>query len=153
MRPRTTPQPRHNRLIGAPSRQAPRAYSPDAPPELVEAVALDALARSMEAELSTCQLTGDAGANAVRRLSAVGRGYVHFALAEPGRFATAFAPRTVPVADAPFRPSSHAASQWATRARPPTNCSSRRWPGCSTPAFSMRQIQRIRYRDARVRRY
>jgi Tetracyclin repressor-like, C-terminal domain len=76
-------------------------------------VALDALARSMEAELSTCQLTGDAGADAVRRLSAVGRGYVHFALAEPGRFATAFAPRTVPVADAPFRPSSHAASQWA----------------------------------------
>ena len=94
------------RRIGVSANAAYRHFS--SLPELVEAVALDALARSMEAELSTCQLTGDAGADAVRRLNAVGRGYVHFALAEPGRFATAFAPRTVPVADAPFRPSSHA---------------------------------------------
>jgi AcrR family transcriptional regulator len=62
-------------------------------PDLVAAVAeyaLAALARSMEAELAACPQTGDPGTDAVRRLNAVGRGYIHFALAEPGLFATAF---------------------------------------------------------------
>lgn len=90
------------RRIGVSANAAYRHFS--SLPDLVEAVALDALAalaRSMEAELSTCQSTGDAEADAIRRLNAVGRGYVHFALAEPGRFATAFAHKAVPVADVP----------------------------------------------------
>jgi AcrR family transcriptional regulator len=100
------------RRIGVSANAAYRHFN--SLPELVEAVALDALAalaRSMEAELATCRPTGDAGVDAVRRLNAVGRGYVHFALAEPGLFATAFAYRTVPVADAPFRPGSHAGGE------------------------------------------
>ena len=63
-------------------------------PDLVQAVAteaLSALARSMEAELAQCQPSSDPAQDAVSRLGAVGRGYVHFALSEPGLFATAFA--------------------------------------------------------------
>jgi AcrR family transcriptional regulator len=58
-------------------------------PELSDAVAeaaLDALAGSMQRELAALPDTGDP----LSRLSAVGRGYVHFALAEPGLFAAAF---------------------------------------------------------------
>src|SRR5205085_3229234 len=65
-------------------------------PELVEAVAaeaLSALARSMEAEQAKCRPTGDPRRDAIDRLCATGRGYVHFALNEPGLFATAFTPR------------------------------------------------------------
>jgi AcrR family transcriptional regulator len=82
------------RRIGVSANAAYRHFS--SLPDLVEAVAFDALsalARSMEAELAKCRPTGDAGVDAVRRLDAVGRGYVHFALREPGLFATAFAPR------------------------------------------------------------
>jgi hypothetical protein len=64
-------------------------------PDLVEAVAFEALAalaRSMEAELANWRPSGIAGQDAINRLEAVGRGYVHFALSEPGLFATAFAP-------------------------------------------------------------
>jgi AcrR family transcriptional regulator len=74
-------------------------------PDLIEAVAfeaLSALARSMEAELAKCRPSGDPGRDAVDRLGAVGRGYVQFALSEPGLFATAFA--IVAHAGAPDRP-------------------------------------------------
>lgn len=79
------------RRVGVSANAAYRHFS--ALPELIEAVAFDALsalARSMEAELAKCRPTGDAGADAITRLDAVGRGYVHFALSEPGLFATAF---------------------------------------------------------------
>jgi AcrR family transcriptional regulator len=62
-------------------------------PELVAAVAgecLAALARSMETELSKCSPTGVPEQDAVAALRAVGRGYVQFAIDEPGLFATAF---------------------------------------------------------------
>jgi AcrR family transcriptional regulator len=58
-------------------------------PELSDAVAdaaLAALADSMRRELTALPDTQDP----LSRLSAVGRGYVHFALAEPGLFAAAF---------------------------------------------------------------
>ena len=61
--------------------------------ELLDAVAwagLAALARSMEAELATCTSEPDPQSEAMNRLLAVGRGYVHFALSEPGLFAAAF---------------------------------------------------------------
>jgi AcrR family transcriptional regulator len=57
-------------------------------PDLSDAVAdvaLEALAESMQRELAA--LEGD---DPLLRLLAVGRGYVHFALAEPGLFAAAF---------------------------------------------------------------
>ncbi|PZS20778.1 MAG: TetR family transcriptional regulator [Pseudonocardiales bacterium] len=60
-------------------------------PELIEAVADvsgAALARSMEAELGSCPQTDDPRQAAWDRMRAVGRGYVHFALAEPGLFTT-----------------------------------------------------------------
>jgi AcrR family transcriptional regulator len=100
------------RRVGVSPNAAYRHFN--ALPDLVEAVALDALsalARSMEAELAKCRPTGDAGRDAIDRLDAVGRGYVHFALSEPGLFATAFAPRQTAAhtEDAPDRPSGHAA--------------------------------------------
>lgn len=84
------------RRVGVSPNAAYRHFS--ALPELVEAVAFEALselARSMEAELAKCKPVGDPGADAIARLGAVGRGYIHFALNEPGLFATAFAPRTI----------------------------------------------------------
>lgn len=81
------------RRVGVSANAAYRHFS--ALPDLIEAVAfaaLSALARSMEAELAKCRPGGDAGRDAIDRLDAVGRGYVHFALSEPGLFATAFAP-------------------------------------------------------------
>jgi AcrR family transcriptional regulator len=100
------------RRIGVSANAAYRHFS--ALPDLVEAVAFDALsalARSMEAELAKCQPSGDAGQDAIDRLGAVGRGYVHFAISEPGLFATAFAPpkTTAPTGDAPLRPGNDAA--------------------------------------------
>jgi len=100
------------RRVGVSPNAAYRHFS--ALPDLVEAVAFDALsalARSMEAELAKCRPSGDAGRDAIDRLDAVGRGYVHFALSEPGLFATAFAPRktTAHTGDAPVRPGDHAA--------------------------------------------
>lgn len=81
------------RRVGVSANAAYRHFS--ALPDLIEAVAfaaLSALARSMEAELAKCRPGGDAGRDAIDRLDAVGRGYIHFALSEPGLFATAFAP-------------------------------------------------------------
>jgi AcrR family transcriptional regulator len=62
-------------------------------PELLDVVAdasLGLLARAMEAELAALPETPDAEAAAVNHLLSAGRGYVHFALAEPGLFAAAF---------------------------------------------------------------
>lgn len=62
-------------------------------PALVDAVtvhALAALARSMEAELARCPSSDDSREEARDHLRATGRGYVRFALAEPGLFAVAF---------------------------------------------------------------
>lgn len=76
-------------------------------PDLVAAVAFDALvalARSMQAELAKCQPSGDAGRDSINRLGAVGRGYVHFAITEPGLFATAFSqPKVAHTGDTPGR--------------------------------------------------
>jgi AcrR family transcriptional regulator len=101
------------RRVGVSPNAAYRHF--DALPDLVQAVALNALsalARSMEAELAQCRPTGDAGRDAGDRLGAVGRGYIHFALSEPGLFATAFAPpkwTTYTGSGAPVRPGEHAA--------------------------------------------
>jgi len=79
------------RRVGVSPNAAYRHFS--ALPEMVEAVAfeaLSALARSMEAELARCPVGDDAGHTAIDRLGAVGRGYVNFALDQPGLFATAF---------------------------------------------------------------
>jgi AcrR family transcriptional regulator len=62
-------------------------------PDLIREVAKEArhgLALSMDAELGKYVATGEPGTDAMNRLSVVGRGYVRFALAEPGLFATAF---------------------------------------------------------------
>jgi AcrR family transcriptional regulator len=100
------------RRVGVSANAAYRHFS--ALPDLVEAVAfeaLSALARSMEAELAKCQPSDDAGRDAIDRLSATGRGYVHFALNEPGLFATAFAngKTTADTGDARVGPGVHAA--------------------------------------------
>jgi AcrR family transcriptional regulator len=79
------------RRVGVSPNAAYRHFS--SLPEMVAAVAfeaLSALARSMEAELAQCVPSVDPAQAAIDRLGAVGRGYVHFALAEPGLFATAF---------------------------------------------------------------
>lgn len=99
------------RRVGVSANAVYRHFS--ALPELFESVAFDALselARSMEAELARCRLTGDAQRDALDRLGAVGRGYVHFALREPGLFATAFALRKMPADDAPLQPGDDAAN-------------------------------------------
>ncbi|MFF7756088.1 TetR-like C-terminal domain-containing protein [Streptomyces sp. NPDC007971] len=44
----------------------------------------------MDAQLGRLTATGDAGADAVNRLAAVGHGYIRYALDNPGLFATAF---------------------------------------------------------------
>jgi len=61
--------------------------------ELVEAVkgrGLAMLARAMRAELAAGSPCADRGDEAMRRLRAIGRGYVRFAFAEPGLFRTVF---------------------------------------------------------------
>ena len=100
------------RRVGVSANAAYRHFS--SLPDLIEAVAFDALsalARSMEAELANCTPSGDAGRDAIERLNAVGRGYIHFALSEAGLFATAFAPGKMPTASAgaPVRPGDHGA--------------------------------------------
>jgi AcrR family transcriptional regulator len=62
-------------------------------PDLLDAVAdasLGMLARAMERELASLPEAVDSESAAVNHLMAAGRGYVHFALAEPGLFAAAF---------------------------------------------------------------
>lgn len=80
------------RRVGVSPNAAYRHFT--ALPDLVGEVAfeaLSALARSMEAELAKCRPSTDAGMDAIERLGAVGRGYIGFAVREPGLFATAFA--------------------------------------------------------------
>jgi AcrR family transcriptional regulator len=65
----------------------------DGLPVLVEAVresAFESLSASMLKELGQLAPTGDAATDAIFHLRAIGRGYVHFALAEPGLFTLAF---------------------------------------------------------------
>jgi len=79
------------RRIGVSPTAAYRHFA--ALPQLVAAVAhfaLGELARSMEAELAGCRPGGNPQQDAWDSLRAVGRGYVHFALEEPGLFAVAF---------------------------------------------------------------
>jgi AcrR family transcriptional regulator len=62
-------------------------------PDLLEEAAqesLEHLAEAMRAEQARCRPTGDPRGDAWENLRAVGRAYVHFALDEPGLFATAF---------------------------------------------------------------
>jgi AcrR family transcriptional regulator len=62
-------------------------------PDLVDEVAvagLAGLARSMESELARCRSRRRGVPRALERVHAIGRGYVLFALAEPGLFAVAF---------------------------------------------------------------
>jgi AcrR family transcriptional regulator len=82
------------RRVGVSANAAYRHFS--SLPDLVQAVAFDALsalARSMEAELAKCRLSGERRRDAIDQLNAVGRGYVLFAVNEPGLFDTAFALR------------------------------------------------------------
>lgn len=70
--------------------------------ELLGAVAqraLGTLSASMRRELSALPAADDAQHVALARLTAVGRGYVRFALAEPGLFRTAFDVVGVPKPD------------------------------------------------------
>ncbi|HEY0871160.1 MAG TPA: TetR/AcrR family transcriptional regulator [Acidothermaceae bacterium] len=79
------------RRVGVSPNAAYRHF--DSLPDLVVQVALVALHRmalTMQAELERCVSTDDPGLDAQVRMEAVGRGYVRFALEEPGLFATAF---------------------------------------------------------------
>lgn len=71
-------------------------------PDLVAAVAeraMSTLARSMEDELQTRTRRRDPGADAAAAFAAVGRGYVLFALREPGLFRTAFESNVLPIGE------------------------------------------------------
>lgn len=59
------------------------------------------LAASMSAELAKTPVVEDPQAEAIRRLRALGVGYLRFALAEPGLFRTAFCRPAQPAASAP----------------------------------------------------
>jgi AcrR family transcriptional regulator len=79
------------RRVGVSPNAAYRHF--DALPDLVievAQVALTRMAEVMQFELEHVVATGDPARDAPARLMAVGRGYVRFALDEPGLFATAF---------------------------------------------------------------
>ena len=79
------------RRVGVSPNAAYRHFT--ALPELVEAVArqaLTGLAEAMIAELARCRPSGDKRQDAWSDMRAVGRGYIHFALREPGLFECAF---------------------------------------------------------------
>jgi AcrR family transcriptional regulator len=79
------------RRVGVTANAAYRHF--DGLPDLIEAVrqaGYAALSESMLSELATLESTGDTATDAIFRLRAIGRGYIHFALAEPGLFALAF---------------------------------------------------------------
>ena len=59
------------------------------------------LVRHMEIEAAASEPTSDRGEAAIRRLRALGRGYIRFALAEPGFFRTAFCHSELPEPDGP----------------------------------------------------
>jgi len=80
------------RQVGVSATAAYRYFESRA--ELIHAVkerALAELAARMNAELDRADALPDPVADALRRLRALGRGYVNFALEEPGLFRTAFA--------------------------------------------------------------
>jgi len=65
-------------------------------PDLMDEAARESrehLAEAMRAEQARCVPTGDPREDALNNLRAVGRAYVHFAVDEPGLFATAFSGR------------------------------------------------------------
>jgi AcrR family transcriptional regulator len=71
-------------------------------PDLMNAVcdaALGLLAQSMERELPASMEASDPATEALNYLLASGRGYLHFALAEPGLFAAAFARSKTEIGD------------------------------------------------------
>ncbi|MCU1658866.1 MAG: Transcriptional regulator, TetR family [Pseudonocardiales bacterium] len=79
------------RRVGVSANAAYRHF--DDLPALVEVVAQESrsrLGRSMLDEVDRLELTGDARQDAIQRTKATGRGYIRFALAEPGLFALAF---------------------------------------------------------------
>jgi AcrR family transcriptional regulator len=79
------------RRVGVSANAAYRHF--DRLSDLIEAVrqaGFDALSASMLKELADLIPTGDAAMDAILRLRAIGRGYIHFALAEPGLFTLAF---------------------------------------------------------------
>ncbi|MFE2408193.1 TetR/AcrR family transcriptional regulator [Kitasatospora sp. NPDC057904] len=79
------------RRVGVSPNAAYRHFS--ALPDLVDEVARDSrrrLAEAMDAELERRTPAADPGLDAAGRLTAVGEGYIRYALAEPGLFATAF---------------------------------------------------------------
>jgi AcrR family transcriptional regulator len=79
------------RRIGVSPNAAYRHFS--GLPDLIDAVAVEArtaMGASMLRETATLRPTGDAGRDALDLVLAVGWGYVHFALREPGLFASAF---------------------------------------------------------------
>jgi AcrR family transcriptional regulator len=79
------------RRVGVSPNAAYRHF--DSLPDLVVQVALVALNRMaavMQVELDRCVPTDDPARDAQVKMEAVGRGYVRFALDEPGLFATAF---------------------------------------------------------------
>jgi AcrR family transcriptional regulator len=79
------------RRVGVSPNAAYRHF--DSLPDLVVQVALVALHRMalvMQSELERCVVTDDPAVDAQARMEAVGRGYVRFALEEPGLFTTAF---------------------------------------------------------------
>jgi AcrR family transcriptional regulator len=85
------------RAVGVTPTAAYRHFTDHA--ALLDAVCDLAMARltsSMTRYLRTVTTGDDAGETAVRRLEATGRGYVSFAIAEPGLFRTAFSKATVP---------------------------------------------------------
>lgn len=68
-------------------------------PDLIHAVkerALQTLAERMLAEVASGAPEADRGAEALRQIRAIGTAYIHFALAEPGLFRTAFCRRDDP---------------------------------------------------------
>ena len=79
------------RRVGVTANAAYRHF--DGLPDLVDAVrqaGFEALSASMLSELAELIPTDDAATDAIYRVRAIGRGYIHFALAEPGLFALAF---------------------------------------------------------------
>jgi AcrR family transcriptional regulator len=81
------------RQVGVSATAAYRYFESRA--ELIIAVkerAMAELAARMNAELDRSEALPDAVPEALRRLRALGRGYINFALEEPGLFRTAFCP-------------------------------------------------------------
>jgi AcrR family transcriptional regulator len=75
--------------------------------QVVRQRALDALEAAMRTSLETGEPLADPGQESLRRLRALGRAYISFALDDPGLFRTAFCRPKKPVPDAAERMASH----------------------------------------------